>query len=171
MPEIFKRTMYRGDTTTLTFIVEGDHTARKLAFIAKKGKDLVNPRIITKKNTLDSGGDDQLLATLIEVTTPDKTKLEVFILPVNTNALTIPKLYFDITSTDADDSEDVETVATGVIVLVEDVSSYYDDGSSTNYRRWGTTAQRPTLPSTEVGFEYFDTDLGSPIWWDGDSWV
>jgi len=48
--------------------------------------------------------------------------------------------------------------------------STYNDGSSSNGRRWGTTAQRPVLTSEDIGFEYFDTDLGSPIWWNGTDW-
>lgn len=33
----------------------------------------------------------------------------------------------------------------------------------------GTTAQRPAVAA--VGAEYFDTDLGKPVWWDGTQWV
>lgn len=36
----------------------------------------------------------------------------------------------------------------------------------------GTTAQRPTLTADEyIGFEYFDTDISSPVWWNGSEWV
>lgn len=35
----------------------------------------------------------------------------------------------------------------------------------------GTTALRPTLAATDVGFRYFDTTLGLPVWWDGAAWV
>ncbi len=34
----------------------------------------------------------------------------------------------------------------------------------------GVTASRPTLAVT-TGQMYFDTDLGTPIWWDGAQWV
>lgn len=34
----------------------------------------------------------------------------------------------------------------------------------------GTTAQRPILKSTDVGNQYYDTDIQSPIWWTGNSW-
>ena len=40
-------------------------------------------------------------------------------------------------------------------------------------RRKGTTAQRPE-PSrfkSEIGFVYFDTDLGVPVFWNGSTWV
>ena len=43
-----------------------------------------------------------------------------------------------------------------------------------NYdRKSGTTAQRPdvTLDFIEVGFEYFDTDLGYKIWSNGSDYV
>src|SRR5574338_467060 len=43
--------------------------------------------------------------------------------------------------------------------------------SITSYRHKGTTAQRPTLTAYDVGYEYFDTDLNSPYWWNGSSWV
>lgn len=32
----------------------------------------------------------------------------------------------------------------------------------------GTTASRPT--TTVVGYFYFDTTLGKPIWWSGSAW-
>lgn len=35
----------------------------------------------------------------------------------------------------------------------------------------GTTAKRPTLAAGDKGYEYFDTDLGYPVWWDGAAWV
>lgn len=35
--------------------------------------------------------------------------------------------------------------------------------------RSGTTAERPQNPNR--GVMYFDTDLGSPIWWNGTVWV
>lgn len=170
MPELFRRTMYRGDTTTLTFLISGDLTARELTFIAKKNKQLASPHIITKRNDIAGGSDSEILATLIDATTPDRTKIQVFLVPSNTNSLTLSKVYFDLISTDPDDSEDTVTVGTGVIYITRDVSSYYDDGSSTNHRRYGTTAQRPTLTSEDIGFEYFDTDLQTPIWWNGSAW-
>lgn len=33
----------------------------------------------------------------------------------------------------------------------------------------GTSAERPSFP--RVGFQYFDTTLGYPIWWKGSVWV
>lgn len=33
----------------------------------------------------------------------------------------------------------------------------------------GTTAERPTTPV--AGQQYFDTDLGKPIWYSGANWV
>ena len=34
----------------------------------------------------------------------------------------------------------------------------------------GTTAQRPTV-GLYVGFQFFDTTLKKPIWWNGSAWV
>jgi hypothetical protein len=37
----------------------------------------------------------------------------------------------------------------------------------------GTTAARPTglNATTDVGYSYFDTTLGAPIWWTGSAWM
>lgn len=44
--------------------------------------------------------------------------------------------------------------------------------SITQFLAAGTTAQRPTLSSSSyIGFRYFDTTLGVPIWWNGTTWV
>jgi len=34
----------------------------------------------------------------------------------------------------------------------------------------GTTIQRPSANSINVGFQFFDTTLNKPIWWDGSYW-
>jgi hypothetical protein len=34
----------------------------------------------------------------------------------------------------------------------------------------GTTSQRPKLRSDDAGQSYFDTTLGMPVWWNGNSW-
>lgn len=35
----------------------------------------------------------------------------------------------------------------------------------------GDTLSRPTLTSSNIGYLYFDTTLGKPIWFDGTNWV
>lgn len=35
----------------------------------------------------------------------------------------------------------------------------------------GTTASRPSLTSADAGYQYFDTDLGKYIFWNGSAWV
>lgn len=35
----------------------------------------------------------------------------------------------------------------------------------------GTTDDRPTLADTDAGYQYYDTDLKQPIWWDGTRWT
>lgn len=44
-----------------------------------------------------------------------------------------------------------------------------DDWSPVQGIKWGTTAERPSV--YVPGYQYFDTDLGHPIWWDGADWV
>lgn len=38
-------------------------------------------------------------------------------------------------------------------------------------RAYGPTSRRPSLRVGAVGFLFFDTTLGKPIWWDGSGWV
>lgn len=45
------------------------------------------------------------------------------------------------------------------------------DGFEASLYRRGDTSSRPTLTSTDAGFQYFDTDLGKPIYWQGTKWV
>lgn len=40
-----------------------------------------------------------------------------------------------------------------------------------NQLTYGVTGARPTLSSISVGYAYFDTTLGTPIWWNGTAWV
>lgn len=35
---------------------------------------------------------------------------------------------------------------------------------------WGTTAERPALTSSDAGYQYMDTTLGSMVLWDGNVW-
>ena len=41
---------------------------------------------------------------------------------------------------------------------------------SAQYKASGT-ADRPTLTANDKGYQYFDTDLGKPIYWTGNKWV
>jgi len=45
------------------------------------------------------------------------------------------------------------------------------DGFEAGLYRRGDTSSRPTLTTTDAGFQYFDTDLGKPIYWTGAKWV
>ncbi len=35
----------------------------------------------------------------------------------------------------------------------------------------GKTSARPALNATDAGFQFFDTTLGKPVWWNGSRWV
>lgn len=49
------------------------------------------------------------------------------------------------------------------------------------YKQKGSTSERPTLNTSptqnqgkdlfNIGYYYYDTTLGKPIWWNGDGWV
>lgn len=45
------------------------------------------------------------------------------------------------------------------------------DGVAASQLRKGITSQRPSLTTSDSGFQFFDTTLKKPIWWDGTAWV
>ena len=51
------------------------------------------------------------------------------------------------------------------------ITSGSDTAVTNNRIPSGPTASRPTLTATDVGYIYFDTDMSSPIWWNGVNWV
>jgi len=170
LPIVSKKTMYRGELTTLILIVEGDYTGRKTEFIARDSRELGADIYIQKKNALAGGSVSEIDEVLIDSVTPNKTKFQVILGPSDTENLSLQKLYFDFDSIDETDISDRQTLFTGVLYINPDVNSPYQSNQNQNYRAWGTTAQRPSLTVSDIGFEYFDTDLGSPIWWNGSNW-
>lgn len=52
--------------------------------------------------------------------------------------------------------------------FIKDCSSTYL-GADT--KTVGSTANRPILKNINVGFQYFDTTINKPIWWNGTKWV
>lgn len=40
-----------------------------------------------------------------------------------------------------------------------------------NNKHVGTTDKRPAFNNIRTGFQYFDTTLGKPIWYNGTEWV
>lgn len=40
-----------------------------------------------------------------------------------------------------------------------------------NYQHFDTTEDRPTLTLNEKGFEYYDTTINKPIYWNGTQWI
>lgn len=170
LPVVYKKTMYRGGLTTLIFIAEGDYTARKAEFVARISRDLGADIYVQKKNELAGGSDSQIAEVLIDSVTPNKTKFQVILVPADTEDLSLLKLYFDFDSIDPTDISDSVTLATGVLYINPDVNSPYQSNQNQNYATWGPTANRPSLTSANVGFEYYDTDLQTPVWWNGSAW-
>lgn len=64
-------------------------------------------------------------------------------------------------------------LATGEIVFDAN-GIWVKTGASTvmlaQYVRSGTTGNRPALTSAHTGFQYYDTSVGKPIWWNGSAW-
>lgn len=59
----------------------------------------------------------------------------------------------------------LDTAGDGTKYLGDD-GNYHEVKQISSY---GTTAERPS--NVSIGFQYFDTDLNRPIWWNGTEWV
>lgn len=83
-----------------------------------------------------------------------------------------------ITQTDEDSiviAWDSGTFSGKTITFIWRYYSSADVGQSTpieyGTQSYGTTAERPVFSSgTNIGFEYYDTDIQAPVWWSGSSW-
>ena len=50
--------------------------------------------------------------------------------------------------------------------------TYWEDERTTTYlSKSGGTSVRPSLAATAIGNQYFDTDLGKKLYWDGTKWI
>ena len=115
---------YRGDKTDFSFVVTGDHTARKLRFVVKADKTITGDRLIEKKNTLFGGSDAELEAAYSSTT--GKTTITVHILEDDNSDFANSKYYFDIVSISNTDPDDTETIVKGTINNNFDVQTDYD---------------------------------------------
>lgn len=113
--------------------------------------------LFIKKNTTAGGSDEQ-----IEVLDATNGFFSVKVAAVNTVNLSQRNVY---------------CIVTVVIGSVSYSDSFYvkiieNKGMSiTSHAQSGATAERPTLTAFDIGFEFFDTDLSSPVWWNGSEWV
>jgi hypothetical protein len=70
-----------------------------------------------------------------------------------------------------------------IIAESNEVTNFYDKALNTSSlgsgclltyaisaSRYDTTANRPTLQSTQAGYQYWDDTLNKPIWWNGSVW-
>lgn len=116
--------MVRGDNETLTWTYSGDLTARKIIFVAKANRTLTTARSIQRMNTVAGGGNTQL--TVSYSSTTGLSTITVLLQPTLTAQLTAKDYWYDITSEDASDSDDHETILQGKFTLIGDVQSPYD---------------------------------------------
>lgn len=122
MPQHRQKSLYASNPSTLIVYVTGDHVARKLSFVCKKDRNPASPIILQKDNTLNGGSDAEVLAEYLEDTLPYKTRITIFFLANDTNTTVWNVLQFDLTSINADDPLDIETLVTGRIVREQNVS-------------------------------------------------
>ncbi len=57
------------------------------------------------------------------------------------------------------------------MVYLSDKNTWYQINALHQIKIDGTTSQRPSADEIYIGYMYFDTTLGKPIWWNGSAWV
>lgn len=135
---------------------EIDLTSATITFSVKASVSDVSP-LFTRKNTAAGGNDNE-----IEITSASDGLFLVKLSTTNTSGLSVQAYYYSVT---VDDGTSYITHSGSLIVQ----QSVYDGASVT--RTYGTTAQRPTLTTADIGYMYFDTTINSAIWWSGSAWV
>jgi len=135
---------------------EIDLTSATITFSVKESVSDSSP-VFTRKNTAAGGNDSE-----VEITSASDGLFLVKLSETNTLALEVKSYYYSVT---VNDGTSYITHSGSLIVQ----QSVYD--GATVARTYGTTAQRPSLTTNDIGFMYFDTTINSPIWWNGTSWV
>lgn len=120
------------------------------------------------------GALDNGLGTIIGVATHD--------IPNNSNGkVTTFGLVHDLDTSAFSDGAVVYSTATGtlttaftgsfvgIIALAHPTTGVLLVSRVRQAKPTGTTAQRPTVRPT--GYEFFDSTLGLPIWWNGSAWI
>ena len=143
LPFLKQKTIYASNPTSLIVYVAGDHTERELVLVAKKDRNVNSPVILQKENDIAGGSESEILAEYLETTLPYRTRITIFFTADDTNSTVWNHLQFDLTSTDADDEDDIITVATGRIVREQNVNVtpvggefYKPELTLTKYAHW-----------------------------------
>lgn len=135
---------------------EIDLTSAKVTFTVKTSVSDTSP-VFQRKNTAAGGNDNE-----VEITSATNGLFLVKLSQTNTLSLSVQSYYYDVQVNDGTNY----VTHTGSLIVQQSVN----DGA-TVARTYGTTAQRPTLTTSDIGFPYFDTDLDTCIWWNGSEWV
>ncbi len=141
---IVQKSVYYGNATTIVFSIIGDLTARKLTFTAKKDTESASPVLLQKLNTIAGGSDSEIVASTWG--TPDHTIIVITLNSEDTKQ-SYGRLSWSLDSEDASDPNDVDTVAIGVILIIQTIggvpvggSFVKDSLSLTKYAHWKMVA-------------------------------
>ena len=141
---IVQKSVYFGDATTMVISLIGDLTARKLNFKAKKDTADASPILLQKLNTIAGGSDSEIVASTWG--TPDHTKIIITLNREDTKQ-SHAKLSWVLESEDASDPNDVDTIAIGVLLIIQTIGSIPVGGSFvkaslslTKYAHWKMVA-------------------------------
>lgn len=132
-----------------------DLTSATVIFTVKEYVSDTVP-VFQRKNTAAGGNDNE-----VQVTSATDGLFLVKVSQTNSNALSTKAYYFDC---QVNDGTNYVTHSGSLIVQ----QSVYD--GATIARTYGTTAQRPSLTTSDVGYMYYDTTIDAPVWFNGSTW-
>ena len=122
LPLLTQKKLYGGNPATKIIYVNGNHTEREIVLTAKLDRNPESSVILEKKNDIAGGSESEILAEYLETILPYRTRITIYFTADDTNITVWNSLQFDLTSTDADDEDDVVTIATGRIVREQNVN-------------------------------------------------
>ena len=135
---------------------EIDLTSATITFSVKASVSDVSP-LFTRKNTAAGGNDNE-----IEITSASDGLFLVKLSTTNTTSLSTQAYPYTVTVNDG-----TSYITHSGFLIVQ--QSVYDGASVTI--TYGTTAQRPSLTTNDVGYMYYDTTIDAPVWFNGSQWT
>ena len=151
----------RGEDFDLTFQMKNnfsgvvDLTSASITANFKESKNS-SSTAFQRRNTAAGGSDTEL-----EIIDTDEGLGVIHIVASNTTSLTKRDYYYEI----------IAVIGIATYKIADFIRIKQNTGAASVIPTYGTTAQRPTLTTADVGFEYYDTTLDSPIWWNGSEWT
>jgi hypothetical protein len=106
-------TINRGKLNIIEFVIPGDQTQNKLKFVICDSDLITASILVEKNNVLNDGSEDEISTELIKEGT--HTKINIFIMPSETNAFSGDSKTFGIDSIDVNNANLINSLQHGLV--------------------------------------------------------